>query len=217
MTEPQQPTEPDQNEGNNEEHTAPEESPLPNTRAAIVAGVGGIILTIGILLALGTRTHHEPRSPQHQPGAIPQPTPSYRPSVPQTTPSNPGVPVTPVIRWRGTVTVRGPDADKDLDASPPRTDPRGGDLKTDWLETILQTDHGAQIATIGHVSRPRYAECRQAAYARGTTETQQLSSGDTLCLVTSQGRIAAAHVTYATQTSTSPIVTLRVTVWDTTP
>lgn len=196
----------------NRELTSEEETP-PALRAPIAAAIGGLILTIGLFLVLGSgtgRKHHTAQKATIH-SIAPRDQPVISPSA-----QPPATPVSVSIRWHGTVTVSGPDSHRDLDAIPPRTDARESDLNGDWLETTIDADApGVQIATLPQsAALPGYKQCHDAVYSNGTDHTEQLETGDVLCVVTSARRIARLKVTRAEQTSLDPIVKFSVTIWD---
>jgi hypothetical protein len=120
-----------------------------------------------------------------------------------------------VVRWQGTVTVSGPDAHKDLDSIPPQTYQRDADINGDWLKTTLSPDgSGVQLALLKSGTSPGFEACRDAVLANGNNSDIDVQTKDTLCVLTSQGRVALLRTTRATQTSTDPIDKFTVTVWD---
>ena len=202
----------------NDEMTHEEELSYPSRRAPIAALLAGLILTIAAFLVLGSGIGN----PAHKGKTTIVTPPTSAPQTPQppsALPSHPTYSPTPVavsVRWKGTITVHGIDAHKDLDAIPPRSDPLKSDLNGDWLETTLSADSSsAQIAVLPSGGQtPGYTKCRDSAYASGSDYTEELSAGDVLCVITSQGRIARLITVRATQTSLEPIVTFKAVIWD---
>ena len=190
----------------------------PSRRVPIVALTGGAILVLGAFLAMGTGHDTEP---PNNATAVPINSPPKTTFTTPATPQSPTAvtspnPVDVHVRWHGFVTVHGLDAHKDLDGTPPRTDKMDGDLTGDWLETTIKADlPTVQIAVLTGVKQlPTYKKCRDSALARGSAYTEEISTGDVLCVVTSQGRIARLRTVRATQLSLEPIVEFDVTVWD---
>ncbi|MEV0398779.1 hypothetical protein [Actinoallomurus sp. NPDC050550] len=191
-----------------------EEPAYPNRRVAIAAAIGGLILTIGLALTLkgdGTGHHDTPTTTVTL-------TPTYTRQIPLASPTTttPATPIKPVIRWHGTVTVNGPSAYRDLDSIPPRTDQRDADINGDWLETTLSAaSTNVQIALLQTGGTlPGFDQCRQTAFANGSDHTEELQTGDVLCVLTSQGRIARLKTIRAEQTFSDPILKFSVTIWD---
>lgn len=200
----------------NRELTHHEEEAPPALRAPITAGIAGLIITIGIFLILGTGTGDKHPSPRQSAIASPKATMPPNQPVFSSSPSATPTSVKPYVRWHGTVTVSGPDAHRDLDAIPPRTNDRESDINGEWLETIIRADTpSVQIAVLPHNGKlPGYTQCGNAAFSNGSDETEQLEIGDVLCVLTSQRRIARLKTIRAYQTSSDPIVKFSATVWD---
>lgn len=194
---------------------ATEDDGYPNRRVLIAAVIGGIMLTIGMALAF--TGGDSKRTPTPAVSLTPSISNTRIIPVPVAPPTTvPATPVKPVVRWNGTVTLNGPDSDKDLDSIPPRTHVGGADITGHWLETTLTAESAnTQIAILPpSAPAPGFAQCRTAALATGTRQTQEIETGDVLCVLTSEGRIARLKTIKATQTSLDPVLTFRVTVWD---
>lgn len=204
-------------------------SDAPAMRPLWIAGaVGGAVLLVLVALTLivsaSGEDDVEPRSAR--PGtpvpATPSPSapasvpPATAPAVPATpSPSPSAVPTAPVERWSGTLTLTGPRTRRDLDAVPPRLSTRDGepDIRGDWLKPIIEAESGAQVALMTPRTRPGAIECRDAAAASGSDETERLSVGDVVCVATEQGTVARLVITEAEQTSGSPVVAARAVIW----
>ena len=201
----------------------PNDGTPPPRNLRILITVGAVVI-VGLAVAVGTAGGHRPapertgaaaapttRAPQASPPAPSSPSPATTGST-SPAPSTP-----PSVRWHGTLTVSGPDAHEDLDSVPPRARSTDPDLNGDWLTPTLSADSdGVLIAVVsGGGALPRFGRCRDAVVARGIDETPApLHVGDVTCVITSQGRVARLRMTRATMTSTDPIVTATVTVWD---
>ena len=149
--------------------------------------------------------------------AVPSPTvsaPSPTPSLPPS--PRPSEGSAPRVVWRGTLRVDGPRARRDLDRVPPRLSERDGepDVRGDWLKTLLEAESGAQVAVVEPGTRPGAVECRDAAAAEGSDETEPLAEGDVVCVLTAAGRVARLVTTHAAQTSTAPTLTFAAVLWD---
>lgn len=120
----------------------------------------------------------------------------------------------PRVLWRGQLKVNGPRAEKDLDQVPPRTDPGAADVRGDWLVPLLKGQSGAQLAKVESGKRPGPTECRDAALASGGPRTEELDTGDVVCLLTKQGRVARLITREAHMTSTSPVLTFDALIWE---
>lgn len=190
-----------------------------NKQSAFAAIIAIIVLIAGITLFLHSsgKGHHA-----HSPSPTPVRTettpqlvvPIPRTTTPATTPKP--APSTPRIRWQGTVTISGPDSDKDLDAVPPRKDPRGADLNSAYLELEIHTENGTQIASYGgSARRPGYTDCVNSAYADGAERVEDVERGDVFCLITGSGHIVRLITRRATLTTYDPIITFTATIWET--
>lgn len=143
--------------------------------------------------------------------------PGTAPAAPAPTASatSPAASPGPVEVWHGTVTVNGPGAERDFDATPPRQDIPNADVRGDWLRPLLVGLSGTQLAvTSGH---PDATACRDAVSATGDSKTERLSVGDVVCLMTSGDRVARLITQRAEQTSTSPRMTFDAVVWQVAP
>lgn len=192
----------------------------PQSRRALGAAlIGGTILAIGAVLASGSGNMHKPESvptitvPPSSPTIVTR----HDPSPPWATPPPTNAPPTlvkPIIRWKGTLTINGPDTHRDLDAIPPRTNIEESDLNGSWLETDIKADsNNVQIAVL-HGGTPGYAQCRDAAFTRGSDHTEELKWGDVLCVHTSQGRTARLVTVLAAHAFNDPILEFHATIWD---
>lgn len=196
-----------------------DEEGLTTTYVQLAGVVGAVVLLIVIVIAVVVVSGDEEEPPAAAPpsasalpssaAAAPPPPPGSPPATPTVTPA----PWRP--RWRGTLTVRGPRARRDLDQVPPRTSTAPGepDIRGDWLVPILEGESGVQLAVLPQGERPDAEECRQAALTEGVTETERLREGDVVCALTSQGTVARLITTHASQTSTSPRLEFDAVIW----
>ena len=193
---------------------------LSRRQIQIAAVAVGAVLVAGAASTLAAPGTHSSAG-QNPPPSSPAATPVLPPSAPATAlPPAPSASRTPspaakrpAVRWRGTLTVSGPDAHRDLDAVPPQTRPHGAgsDLTGDWLDTILKGDgRGVRLAPLE--GPPSRKACRTAALTADTDELD-IDTGDVVCVITSAGRLAALTATTATMTSTDPIMAFTVIVW----
>jgi hypothetical protein len=191
-----------------------EENETPALCAPIVVAIVGLILAAGMFLVLGTGTGHKHRSSPVP--ATPVATAPHYPPIISEPPQQSATPITLAVRWHGTVTVNGPDAYKDLDALPPRTNQRDADITGDWLRTTITAGSpDVQIAVLPEDSAlPGFKQCRDAAYSNGSDHTEELQTGDVVCVITSQGRVARLKTVRAEQLSLEPVVKFDVTIWD---
>ncbi|WP_147425479.1 hypothetical protein [Bailinhaonella thermotolerans] len=208
------------------------EEGIPDRHLHLVAAAIGVIVVVGLVgviwslsrrgdppsvppAAVSSPAAGPPQAaspPAAQASTAPPPVPS---AVPTAAPSPPAV-ARPVVRWRGEVTVSGLYAHTDLDAVPVRTARglRGADIVGDWLATSLTaTAPGVRLAPASEAS-PGLDSCRDAVLAGGAEEIARVRTGDVLCAITSEGRVARLRATHAVQTSGRPVVQLAVTVWD---
>lgn len=154
-----------------------------------------------------------PAPPPAVPPSSPPPSLPTAEEAPSSTPSSPS----PVrVRWRGQIVINGSSDQADLDSVPPRKGAgAGADLVGDWLKTSLRASGaGVQLAVLGDVATTGRAGCQETLATQGTGEIEYVRTGDTVCVTTSQGRVARLQVISAMQTSTAPIIRATVTVWD---
>lgn len=194
---------------------------LPTRYVRIAAVVGGVILIVGVAIAVGSAGGKKAAPVKATASSVPAVSAPGAPppvaSSPSTQPSVSPTPAHPVVRWHGTVTVSGPDSHKDLDSIPPRTYERDSDVRGSWLYTSITSDSdGVQIALVQSGDRLGFTQCRDEVYTNGTDQdTDSLQRGDVLCVLTSQGRIARLTTVSAGRPHLStPVVRFDVTVWD---
>lgn len=187
----------------------------------VASAVGAVVLVLVLAVAIavisGGDGGPDKRAAAAPPASTTKVTPPTSPASPSasatssTARASSAPPTAPVVRWRGTLTVNGPDAQRDLDVVPPRTSDSDGDVRGDWLRTMLKGMSDAQLAVVR--GRPGARECRDAAAAAGSDETDPLDEGDVVCVLTSGGHVARLTATHTTQTSTSPELTFKAVVW----
>jgi hypothetical protein len=185
----------------------------------VASAVGAVVLVLVLAAAIAVISGGDGEPDKRAAAAPPSTTEVTPPTSPSashsatssTAPASSAPPAGPVVQWRGTLTVNGPSAQRDLDAVPPRTSDSGGDVRGDWLRTMLKGMSDAQLAVVQ--GRPGATECRDAATTAGDSETEPLDEGDAVCVLTSGGHVARLIATHTTQTSTSPELTFTAVVW----
>jgi hypothetical protein len=198
---------------------------IPARHVEVVAVATGALLLGTVVFVLQPWSTEEPAgppasavtsSPPLSPVPVVSVTPAPPSSRPTSSPSSSRPPSRPVVRWRGTLTVRGLYDHTDLDRVPPRIAPDqlGADIVGDWLKTSIKAVPPARVAMLPVGGTRGLRACREAMAMGGTDQIDQVRTGNVLCARTSEGRIAQQRVTAATQLSTRPTVRLAVTVWD---
>ncbi|SNR42624.1 hypothetical protein SAMN06265355_102806 [Actinomadura mexicana] len=121
----------------------------------------------------------------------------------------------PVVRWRGTLLLKGATTRRDLDAVPPRLSERNGepDIRGDWLQPLVKAQSDAQVVLMRPRSEPSAVRCRDALATEGSDEVA-VDEEDVVCVSTAAGRVARLTILKARITINSPIVRARVVIWD---
>ncbi|MGI5208973.1 hypothetical protein ACQEU6_46345 [Spirillospora sp. CA-108201] len=187
-----------------------------------IAGAVGAVLLVAVLAVAFAVTSGDGGGPDKRAAAAPPaerttappPAPSASPA-PSAPAASSALPAAPVVRWRGTLTLDGPSAERDLDVTPPRLSERSGvpDIRGDWLKPMVEAESDAHVVLMRPGSEPGAARCRDAAATEGTDEVE-VDEGDVVCVLTAAGRVARLTIVEAHMTSTAPIVRARVVIWE---
>lgn len=200
----------------------------------LAAGVGGVVLVLALALALivgdsgGGKKHQAAPSAAASAPSAPVTVTVTAPATPAPSASSPASPSAPVPSgsapagpgattptWTGTVTMVGPSSDRDLDSVPPRAVEGGstGDIRGDWLEPVLHSTGSGQVAQLPAGAPSGPAQCAAAIASSSSNRTETLRPGDVVCVDTGAGHVARLVVVRATQSSTSPTLEFKATVW----
>lgn len=192
-------------------------------RGIAIIGAIAIVLPVGFLLVFNSFMNM---------GAPVTPTKTVTASTaaistsraPATSPYVPGASATPyrtsaarrAIRWRGRVSIDGPGAQRDLDSRPPQKDTRGGDIDGVFLRPGIRAHRSdAQISLLqGTGAKPDFETCKSSTTASGVERIEELRLGDTLCVKTSEDRIARLRTVRAERTDLGAIVQFDVVIWE---
>ncbi|WP_143226969.1 hypothetical protein [Actinomadura mexicana] len=180
----------------------------------IAGAVGAVVLGLVVAVAIAVTPEDGGGPDERAVAASSAPAGSAVPR-PSATAAGSAPPAAPVVRWRGTLTLNGPRARRDLDATPPRLSERDGepDIRGDWLKPLVEAESDAQVVLMRPGSEPAAARCRDAAATEGADEVE-VDEGDVVCVLTAAGRVARLAIVEAHMTSRAPIVRARVVIWD---